>query len=88
MSENKFYKTTDWKGHPNYECLHCPFATLERQIITKHIEKHIAEVNVQAVKEVQREEDNKVADEFLNEVVKDEKVVEDKKKSKKKKGAK
>lgn len=35
------YKTTSWAGHPNYECLHCPFATLDQGLMIRHVrERH------------------------------------------------
>lgn len=38
---NKHYKITNWKGHKNYECRHCAFATLNRREINQHIDVHI-----------------------------------------------
>lgn len=38
---NKYYKITDWKGYPNYECLHCAFSTLDKPTINQHVDVHI-----------------------------------------------
>lgn len=31
------YKTTKWSGLDNFECLHCPFATLDRGLMIRHV---------------------------------------------------
>lgn len=31
------YKTTSWAGHPNFECLLCPFATLDHGLMIRHV---------------------------------------------------
>jgi hypothetical protein len=33
------YKTTNWRGHDNYECTLCPFATLEKPRIVEHVNR-------------------------------------------------
>lgn len=42
---NQHYKTTDWKGHKNYECLYspCKFATLDLKEINLHVGRHISD---------------------------------------------
>lgn len=42
-AKNKYYMVTAWKGQPNYECLHCPFATLSIDEMTQHIGIHVRE---------------------------------------------
>ncbi len=37
----KYFKITNWKGHKNFECLYCKFATLDRRAITKHVDIHV-----------------------------------------------
>lgn len=38
------YKTNDWKGHEHFECLQCPFDTLDRGEIVRHVRaKHPTE---------------------------------------------
>lgn len=41
---NQHFKTTDWKGHENYECLYspCKFATLSQKEINQHVGMHIS----------------------------------------------
>ena len=35
------YKTTKWNGFPNFECQHCPFATLDQGVMIRHVrERH------------------------------------------------
>lgn len=41
ITENKFYSVGKWRGLDNFECKHCPFATLEKRDMTKHLEVHI-----------------------------------------------
>lgn len=39
--ENKFYFINKWRGHKNYNCKHCAFATLDRRSMTAHTQIHI-----------------------------------------------
>lgn len=30
------YRITSWAGHPNYECLDCPFKHLDESVVIRH----------------------------------------------------
>ena len=34
------YRITKWAGHDNYECLNCPYKTLDRARIENHVHAH------------------------------------------------
>ena len=34
------YRITSWAGHPNYECLDCPFKYLDEAKVIRHVATH------------------------------------------------
>jgi len=36
----KQYEKGKWNGIPNYQCLQCRFATLDEDLIIKHVKSH------------------------------------------------
>ena len=34
------YRITSWAGHPNYECVHCPFKHLDESKVIRHQATH------------------------------------------------
>ena len=34
------YRITSWAGHPNYECLDCPFKHLDEARVIRHVATH------------------------------------------------
>ena len=34
------YRITSWAGHPNYECLDCPFKNLDESKVIRHTATH------------------------------------------------
>jgi hypothetical protein len=33
----RHYRLGTWNGHPNYECAHCPYATLRPRVLVQHL---------------------------------------------------
>lgn len=40
VEEPSGYLIMDWRGHPNYQCTRCPYATLRLASILAHIQNH------------------------------------------------
>jgi hypothetical protein len=47
---NNMYKITKWANKDNYECLYCPYATLDKRLAVLHyLDKHLDEKKVERV---------------------------------------
>ncbi len=49
---------TDWKGHKNYECKHCKFATLNQREFRLHLDVHIRNGLAEDAKPVEEEDED------------------------------
>lgn len=49
-AENAYFRVGKWRGMDNYECKHCPFITLEKAAMEKHIDKHRREGTLKELK--------------------------------------
>lgn len=52
IDEMKLWTVGTWKGHPNYECLHCPYKTLDARRIRMHV-RHAHPAAVRAAQEAE-----------------------------------
>lgn len=63
------YATSEWAGHPNFECAYCEFKTLDEEEMKFHVGFHVSAGDAEAPPEAQRPEG---VDDFGNPLTKPE----------------